>query len=207
MLRYFCIALVLFFSLHATAQRNRSDEDHENFFRFGAKGGVNINKIQGKSYKEGFNFNFQAGGFLQFNFSRRFGIQPEVNFVQTSSEFSNDPNDVYYDLFLDGNQKKAKLSYLEIPVLLNINVGESRRVKLQIGPSYGALLKQTVDSLKTSGNLYKNAEWSAIGGLWIQLPFINLGARYKLGLTDVNAIDDRQTWKNQAIQVFVGVTF
>jgi hypothetical protein len=39
------------------------------------------------------------------------------------------------------------------------------------------------------------------------LPLINLGARYKWGLTDINAIDDRQSWKNQAIQIFVGVTF
>jgi len=206
MLRYTSILVLLVVTLQANAQRNRNDDDHENFFRFGAKGGVNINKIQGKSYKEGFNFNFQAGAFLQFNFSRRFGIQPEVNFVQVTSEFSNDPNDIYDDLFRDGSQKKSKLSYLEVPMLLNINVGASKRVKLQLGPAYGALLKQTVDSLKNSGDLYKNAEWSAIGGLWIQLPLINLGARYKLGLTDVNTIDDRQTWKNQAIQVFVGIT-
>jgi hypothetical protein len=78
---------------------------------------------------------------------------------------------------------------------------------LQVGPSYGGLLKQTVDSLSTGGNIYKTSDWSAIGGLWLQLPLINLGARYKLGLTDINAIDNQQSWKNQAIQIFVGVTF
>ncbi len=201
------VTLLLAISLPAFAQRNKADAEHENFFRFGAKGGVNINKITGHAYKEGFNFNFQAGVFLQFNFSNRFGLQPEVNFVQTSSEFSNDPNDIYYDLFLGGSQKKAKMNYLEVPLLLNINLGESKRVKLQIGPSYGGLLKQTVDSLKTNGNLYKNGEWAAIGGLWIQLPFVNLGARYKIGLTNLNDIDDQQKWKSQSIQVFVGVTF
>lgn len=200
-------AILLIISLPAFAQRNKLDGDHENFFRIGAKGGVNINKITGKSYKEGFNFNFQAGIFLQFNFSNRFGLQPEVNFVQTSSEFSNDPNDIYYDLFLDGSQKKSKLNFLEVPLLLNINVGESKRVKLQIGPAYGGLLKQTVDSLKANANIYKNGEWSAIGGLFIQLPFVNLGARYKMGLTELNAIDNQQKWKSQSIQVFVGVTF
>lgn len=199
--------LLLIITLPAFAQRNGVDDERENFFRFGAKGGVNINKITGQSYKDGFNFNFQAGAFLQFNFSNRFGLQPEVNFVQTSSEFSNDPNDIYNDLFLGGSQKKAKLNYLEVPLLLNINVGSSKRVKLQIGPAYGGLLKQTVDSLKNNGNLYKNGEWAAIGGLWIQLPVVNLGARYKLGLTDLNGIDDQQKWKSQSIQVFVGITF
>ena len=201
------LPILLFISTSSFAQRNKLDDEHEIFFRIGAKGGVNVNKISGKSYKEGFNFNFQAGVFLQFNFSNRFGLQPEVNFVQTSSEFSNDANDIYDDLFRSGSQKKSKLNYLEVPLLLNINVGESKRVKLQIGPAYGGLLKQTVDSLKNNGDIYKNGEWAAIGGLWIQLPFVNLGARYKLGLTNLNAIDNQQTWKSQAVQVFVGVTF
>jgi hypothetical protein len=200
--------ILLIISLPTFAQRNKLDGEHENFFRIGAKGGVNINKITGKSYKEGFNYNFQAGVFLQFNFSNRFGLQPEVNFVQTSAEFSNDANDIYYDLFLGGSQKKSKLNFLEVPLLLNINVGESKRVKLQLGPAYGGLLKQTVDSLKSNANnIYKNGEWAAIGGLWIQIPFVNMGARYKLGLTELNDIDNRQSWKSQSIQVFVGVTF
>jgi len=134
-------------------------------------------------------------------------LHPEVNFVQSSSEFSNDANDIYYDLFLGGSKKKSKLYFLEVPLLLNINVEQSKRVKLQIGPAYGGLLKQTVDSLKSNGNIYKNGEWAAIGGLWIQLPFVNLGARYKFGLTNLNGIDSRQPWKSQSIQVFVGITF
>lgn len=201
--------LIFFFLIPATGfpQRNKLSMDHEKFFRFGAKVGVNINKINGKSYKSGFNYNFQAGAFVQINFSNRFGIQPEVSFVQSKSEFTDDETDIYDDIFRDGSQKKAVLNYLEIPVLLNINIGPSKRVKLQLGPSYGGLLKQTVDSLISNNNIYKNSEWSAIGGLWIQLPLVNIGARYKIGLTNINAIDNKQTWKGQAIQIFMGLTF
>lgn len=181
--------------------------ERENFFRFGAKAGVNANKVQGKSYKEGFNYNYQLGAFLQFNFSNRFGIQPEVNFVQTSSEFSDDLPTVYNDIFRDGSQKLAKLDYLEIPLLLNINVGESKRVKLQLGPAYGTVLKETVDSLKNGGKLFENGEFSAIGGIWIQMPLIHIGARYKHGLTNINANKDLEAWRSQAIQVFLGITF
>lgn len=205
--KYF-VAFFLLLSSTAFAQGNKKlNDEHENFFRFGVKGGLNINKITGKSYNEGFNYNFQAGAFMQFNFSSRLGLQPEVNFVQVKSEFSNDATDIYDGLFLGGNQRKATLNYLEVPVLLNVNLGTSKRVKIQVGPAYGGLLKQTVDSLKAQRDLYKNAEWSAIGGLWIQLPLINIGARYKLGLTDINAVDNQQTWKNQAIQIFIGLTF
>ena len=113
---------------------------------------------------------------------------------------------MYDDIFRDGSQKKAKLNYLEVPLLLNINVGVSKHVKLQIGPAFGGLLKQTVDSLNSGRNIYKNGDWAAIGGLWIQLPLINIGARYKLGLSNLNAIDGRQKWKSQSIQVFAGIT-
>lgn len=201
------IVFLLLAAVTANAQKSGISIDRENFFRFGAKGGVNINKLTGQSYKSGFNYNYQLGGFLQFNFSNRFGLQPEVNFVQSSSHFSNDASDVYDDIFRDGSQKKATLNYLEVPLLLNINVGMSKHVKLQVGPAYGGLVKQTVDSLKNGNSIYKNGDWAAIGGLWIQVPLVNFGARYKLGLSNLNAIDNQQKWKSQSIQVFVGVTF
>jgi hypothetical protein len=204
----FSVALLLV-TLPLLAQKKVNQTDSERFFRFGAKAGVNINRITGQSYKSGFNYNYQLGGFLQFNFSNRFGLQPEVNFVQSSSEFTNDATDIYDDIFRGGGQKKAKLNYLEVPLLLNINVGESKHVKLQFGPAFGARLSETVDSLKTGGNIYTASDWSAIGGLWIQLPLVNIGARYKYGLTNINsnAIEADKAWRNQAIQIFVGVTF
>lgn len=132
----FFIAMCLI-AISGMSQRNPVNMDHENFFRAGVKGGVNLNKIQGQSYKSGFNYNFQLGGFFQFNVTRRLGIQPEINFVQNTAEFSKDGTDIYDDLFLGGSQKKSKLSYLEVPLLLNVNVGPSRRIKLQAGPAYG----------------------------------------------------------------------
>lgn len=202
------ILFLVCLSTNAFSQGGRNDpnSDHENFFRIGAKAGVNINKINGQSYKSGFNYNYLLGLFMQFNFSKKIGLQPEFNFVQSSAEFTNDLSTVYDDLFLDGSQKKAKLDYLKVPVLLNINIGPSKRVKLQLGPQYGNLLKQTIDSLKNNGNLFKNADWSAVGGLWIQIPFVNLGARYEIGLNNLNDIDNQQRWKSQAITFFVGFT-
>lgn len=207
MSRLLCILFLSFCSLLVQAQRNPVGMDRENLIRFGVKGGLNLNKINGQSYKDGYNYNYQLGGFVQINFSNKFGLQPEVNFVQTTSEFSSDGTSIYDDLFLSGSQKKAKLNYLEIPLLLNINVGPSKRVKLQLGPSYGALLNQTVDSLKSNGNIFKNSEFSAIGGLFLQLPLVNLGARYKIGLTNINDIDNKEKWRNEAFQLFVGITF
>jgi hypothetical protein len=196
-------------SLNAFSQKKKfnPNADHENFFRIGAKAGVNINKINGQSYTSGFNYNYLLGGFMQFNFSKTFGFQPEVNFVQSSSDFANDASEVYDNLFLGGSQKTAKLDYLKIPLLLNINIGPSKRVKLQLGPQIGGVLKETVDSLKSNGAIFKKSDWAAVGGLWIQIPFVNLGARYELGLTNLNNIDNQQKWKSQAFTIFAGFTF
>jgi hypothetical protein len=207
-IKYYLHSSLLLFLLVSFSDASFAQADKESFFRLGAKAGVNINKINGKLYRDAFNYNFQAGVFAQFNITSKIGIQPEVNFVQTQSEYTDDANTIYDDLVGGGKQHTAKLDYLEIPLLLNINIGPTRKVKLQLGPAYGGLLKQTTDSLRNGVNsLYKNGEWSAIGGLWIQLPFINLSARYKLGLTDVSNLNPTQTWKNQAIQVSVGITF
>jgi hypothetical protein len=206
-MKNFFLALLMFLSLNAFSQKKfNPNPDHENFSRIGAKAGVNINKITGQSYKSGFNYNYLLGGFMQFNFSKTFGFQPEINFVQSSSEFSNDASDVYDDLFREGSQRHAKLDYLKVPLLLNINVGPSKRVKLQIGPQVGGLLSQTIDSLKTNHNIFKKGDWSAVGGLWIQLPFVNIGGRYEIGLTNLNDIDNKEKWKSQAFTIFAGFT-
>lgn len=208
MIQKILFAVLILSSLNASSQRKFDpNADHENFFRIGAKGGININKISGASYKEGFNYNYLLGGFMQFNFSKRFGFQPEVNFVQSSSEFSNNANDVYEDIFIDGTQRKAKLNYLKVPLLLNINIGPSKRVKLQVGPQVGGLLKQSIDSLKDNRDIFKKGDWSAVGGLWIQIPFINLGARYEIGLTNLNGINNSEKWNSQAFTLFAGFTF
>ena len=87
---------------------------------------MNINKVNGVSFSKSFSYNFQLGGFVQFNFSNRFGIQPEVNFVQSSAEVSSDGTVIYDDLLGGGSQKKVSMNALEIPLLLNINLGPSK---------------------------------------------------------------------------------
>ena len=50
------LSFSVFISLNTFSQNKKFDPnaDHENFFRIGAKAGVNINKINGQSYKVGF---------------------------------------------------------------------------------------------------------------------------------------------------------
>lgn len=207
--------LSLFCSLNIIAQDEPVEEvppqsniplDSERFFRFGGKAGVNVNKLHGKSFNNGFNYNYQIGAFLQFNFSQRFGIQPEVNWVQTNSEFTDDATVIFDDIFRGGNQKNASFNYLEIPLLLNVNVGVSKHVKLQAGPAFGFLLKEKNRNNTDSSGLYSKNELGLVGGFWLQLPLIHIGARYKYGLTNIRSVNSGELWKSQVIQVFLGIT-
>ena len=194
------------FCLNAYSQKKKDPSEIESFFRLGFKGGLNLNKIEGKSFKDEFNYNYALGGFVQLNITRKLGLQPEINFVQTTAEQTNDITEVYDDLFFGGDQKKAKLNYLKFAGLLNIDIGPSQRVKLQLGPQWGRLLNETADSLNSSQDVFKKNEFSALGGIMLQLPLFHIGTRYEIGLTDVNSTDSHDKWRSQAWQFFVGIT-
>ncbi|MBI2729250.1 MAG: PorT family protein [Sphingobacteriales bacterium] len=199
--------LLLTFALIAQKKKHVHDEDEANL-RFGFKGTVNINKLDGTPFKDKFSYNYQLGGFIQWNFSYKLGIQPEVNFAQSSGEISDDNTIIYDDLFLDGDQKKARLDYLKIPILLNVDIGPSQKVKLQVGPQWAQLLNSKVDSLKNPGlEIFKKGDFSLLGGIWIQLPAVHIGARYEIGLSNINNVTDKDKWKSQALQLFAGITF
>ena len=200
---------MLFFALclNAYSQKKKKDPaEKQSTFRWGFKGGLNLNKIQGKSFNDEFQYNYAVGSFVQINFSQKLGIQPEINFVQTSAEQSDDITDIYDDLFLGGDQKSAKLDYLKFAGLLNIDIGPSQRVKLQVGPQWGMLLDETVDSLKAPQDVFKKSEFSVLGGIMLQLPLFHIGTRYEIGLTDINGIDNQDKWRSQSWQFFVGIT-
>jgi hypothetical protein len=198
--------LLFILCINAYSQKKKDPSEKESLFRFGFKGGVNLNKIEGQSFKDEFNYNYSLGGFIQANITRKLGLQPEINFVQTTAETSEDITDIYDDLFVGGSQKKAKLDYLKFAGLLNIDIGPSQRVKLQLGPQWGMLLNEAVDSLKSPQDVFKKSEFSVLGGIMLQLPLIHIGTRYEIGLTDINGIDNQDKWRSQAWQFFVGIT-
>ncbi|UAY53050.1 porin family protein [Ferruginibacter albus] len=194
-------------------KNNRSDfndYDQERFFRAGLKVTAIANKLPDASYNNGFNYNYALGAFAQINFSKRWGIQPEINLIQQTTTYSTgDASDITNDVFRGGSQKKAPFNYVQVPVLMNMNVGVSKHVKLQAGPFVGfSLNNRETKSEETlsSTTQYKKIEVGAVGGLWIQLPFVNFGGRYQVSLGNYYSPVTKQTGKNQAIQFFIGFT-
>jgi hypothetical protein len=198
----------LFFTLAvitAATVSTVSTASAQKLLRFGIKGGANLGKIDGTGYDESFKLGYHLGGFAQINLLKGFGIQPELVFSSSQTEVKNASE--FEDVYDYNNIKetKPKLNYLSIPVLANIDLG-SPRFKLQVGPQFSIMTSKKKSVFEEGKEAFKGGDFSAVGGLWLQLPIVNISARYIIGLSDVSDVTSTEKWKNQAIQLGVGIT-
>jgi len=168
--------------------------------KIGAKGGVTMNKISGQTFKDQFTYGYHIGGFATIGFSKKFAIQPEVMFnqvnVDTSSQFS--------DVYQFNKLSSVQLKYLSIPILLNYNAG--RLITLQAGPQFGILMNKSNTLVQNGKDAFKSGDFSMLGGVQLNISHFKLYGRYVIGLNNLNDIDNKDKWKNQSIQLGVGLT-
>ncbi len=169
-------------------------------FHFGVKGGVNLYKIEGKSFEESFNYGYNAGLFAEINFDKHWGIQPEVMWNQSQTKTTSDFNTIYHT---SANElTDVKLNYLSIPVL-----AAYRPVKflaIQAGPQFGILINKDQDLLHNGKNAFKQGDISLLGGLQLNLAGLKLGARYAIGVTNINNLGGQEAWRNHGFQLYAG---
>ena len=166
----------------------------------GFKGGASINKLTGKSFKEEFSFGYHLGGFFEIGLGKKFGIQPEILFNQVNVDTSGTFSSVYQFKQLD----KVQLKYLSIPILLNIK--PSKMLTLQVGPQFGILTNKSNTLLQNGKEAFKGGDLSMLGGVQVNISHFNIYGRYAVGLSNINDIDNKEKWKNQSIQLGVGIT-
>ncbi len=169
-------------------------------FNIGIKAGADIHKISGKSFKDEFSFGYQLGGFAEIGLSKKWAIQPEVLFSQVNIDTTSSFKDVYqFD-----DISKVKLSYLKIPLLLNYK--PNKFVALQVGPQFGILMDKNNTLLENGRNAFRQGDFSMLGGLQLNIAKVRIYGRYAVGLNNINDIDNQEKWKNQNIQVGLGLT-
>lgn len=173
-------------------------------FHVGVRVGTNISKIEGKSFKQEFSYGYLLGGFAEIGLGNKFSLQPEVLFNQYSTKLDSNFNHIYQNVF-SNDQTKVKLSYLSIPILLNFKL--LGPVSIQAGPQFGVLIDQSKTLLQNGGQAFKNGDFSMLGGVQVKVAMLRVTGRYVVGLNNINDIDDQDKWKNQNIQLSVGLAF
>jgi len=184
------LAILILISSSAVAQK----------IHIGFKGGASINKLTGKSFKEEFSFGYHLGGFVEIGLGKKFAIQPEILFSQTNIDTSSTFSSVYQFKQLD----KVQLKYLSFPILLNIK--PVKALTLQIGPQFGILTNKSNTLLQNGKEAFKSGDFSMLGGAQVNIGHLNIYGRYAIGLSNINDIDNNEKWKNQSIQLGIGLT-
>jgi hypothetical protein len=179
----------------------------------GIKGGVNFSNL----YTEDVDDNniltsFNAGLYVNLPVSTGVSIQPELNFSRKGSEL------VYDNAFASGTTR-IKLNYLEMPVLLKLNV--TPNFNIHFGP-YAAYLidgKATNESNDGSFNFEDNIsnddlnkwDYGLSGGVGLDFGSTSLGVRYNYGLQTIgkerNFGGSTYTFpdsKNSALSMYIG---
>jgi len=165
-------------------------------FHIGAKAGANLNKISGQSFNDGFKLGYQVGGFAEIDFSKSLGIQPEILFSQTETKTSS----------FNGNltpNTDAKLNYLSIPILLRINAG--KLLTFHVGPEFSILVNNDKTFVQNGQDAFKSGNFSMIGGVQLNLNSLRIYGRYNIGLSDINDLDNSESWKSQQLQLGLGL--
>ena len=171
-------------------------------FHVGIKGGVNIVKIDGKSFKQEFRYGYNLGGFAEIGISRKLSIDPEVIFNQYTTTLDSSYKSLYQNV-INSNQSKVRLNYLSIPLLLDYKfLGP---IHLQAGPQFGILMNRNKSFLQNGSDAFKKGDFSMVAGTQIKLVNLRITGRYIIGLQNINDIDNKDKWKNQVIQLSVGI--
>ena len=173
-------------------------------FHIGAKGGANVTKIDGKSFKDQFRYGYHVGGFMEVRLSNKFVLQPEVLFNQNSTTLDSSFKNIYQGVINSSAQSKVKLNYLSIPILLNYKLIGSF-LSLQAGPQFSVLMSKNKTLLQNGGEAFKSGEFSMLAGAQVKMGAIRVNGRYVVGLNNINDIDDRDKWKSQGFQLSVGI--
>jgi hypothetical protein len=173
-------------------------------FNIGVKGGANIIKVDGKSFKDEFRYGYHLGAFAEIGLGGKLSIQPEVLFNQYQTRVDSSFSSVYKNALNFSDNRDIKLGYLSIPILASYKLGNA--LSLQAGPQFGILLDQNKNLLENGREAFNKGEFSLLGGAQLNISKLRLSGRYMVGLNNISDIDEQNKWKTQGWQLSLGLS-
>lgn len=153
---------------------------------FGVKGGFNMSNFlsdDDEATDENILYGFNAGVYATLPISNFVAIQPEVLFTTRGSELE-------YDTDLGSGNTKFKLNYIEVPLLVRVNI--TKNFNLQAGgyASYLVSSKVTGDGAvdfeeEIDTDDLNKFDAGIVAGVGVDFSPISIGVRYNYGLTTI----------------------
>lgn len=154
---------------------------------FGLKGGVNFSNLYTNDVDDNnILTSFHAGIFVTLPITSFIAIQPEVLYSRKGAEL------VYNNAFVQGNAQ-FRLNYLEVPLLLKVNLTE--RFNIQAGPYVAYLIDADVKNKSGNGGFdfdqnldnsdFNKFDYGLSAGLGFDFDSFGIGVRYNYGMANV----------------------
>jgi hypothetical protein len=174
----------------------------QEFFKMGAKGGLNFSTLVGDAEDAEMLTSFHLGLVAEIPISENFYFGPEVLYSMQGASFSDNEFDI---------DAEFKLDYIQIPLMVRYYVSEG--FSLEAGPQIGFLTSSEVETEDIGVNTedyFSSFDYGLNFGLGYKLPGgIFFQGRYNLGLANVldseEFGDDKS--QNSVIQLSVGYMF
>lgn len=172
---------------------------------YGLKASLLFSTVQGKGIKSNFSPGFQGGAFVEWDFSKKFGIQPELLFTQSTSKKADDFKSYYVTASNASSRDKIKMSSITVPLLFRYS--PIKELTFNLGAQYSYLIFADENLLKANRDALKTGDVGAVAGVQVNIANVRFTGRYVLGLSNINDIDDRYKWKSQQIAIGIAVAF
>lgn len=179
-IQLFTVIIALVFSVSAIQAQVDSAA------QFGIKGGVNFSNMYTDDVDdENVLTSFNAGVFVNLPVSDLFSIQPEVLYSRKGAELT------YDNAFATGSAK-FNLNYIEVPVLLKINVSEN--FNIHAGPYFAYLIDSKITNqgdgvfdfeTDIDNDDLNKFDAGIAAGIGFDFDSFGIGARYNYGLSPI----------------------
>ncbi|WP_426092309.1 porin family protein [Flavobacterium sp. DSR3-2] len=203
---------LIFASLVLSLMTFTSVQAQENETKFGVKGGVNfsnfyIDDVDDNNVLTGFNFGF----FAKLPIADNIFLQPEISYTGKGSEL------VYNNPLVSGTAQ-FKLNYIEVPLLLVVNV--TKNFNIHAGPYAAYMISGKTTNKSNNGSYnfedkidvddFNRFDAGLAGGVGLDLEPVSFGVRYNYGLTKIgkdNSDFASSDAKNSVLSVYAAFGF
>jgi len=177
-------------------------------FTFGPKVGVDYTHYWGEDVNHGGQLNYQVGAFMEYRFTNKFSIAPEVVFAAQGGKYEVERLGVTL-------KETDNVNYINVPVMLKFYVAPA--LSIDFGPQVGFnVYSKNTSEVKAGGEGgkittdMKDVTKSVDFGLGLGLTYnitsdVFVQGRYTMGLTDV--FDYDHSGKNGNAQIAIGYRF
>lgn len=106
--------------------------------QLGVRAGMDYMKLGGRSFDQKSYPGFGAGIYGKLNFSKKWYLQPELDYNQTIGKTSEEFTSIYGGYA----QQQVNLNYVSVPILLAFR--PIPELSIMVGPQYGFLFAPTL---------------------------------------------------------------